>query len=453
MIAETHAAPRGFDVLGAREAWGGVWPLPLGMSNRTGRPALLTALALSLVLHVSAFGLARAIGEARVDAVTEARAEPSAPDVPSEPPPPEEEITPGLEKGAPAVVTWIGYEEYQEHLAELAPTDQAAFTSAPARGTPEAIAEAAEPDERLAEAPDEPTESPTELASGEHAAEPVAAFEATSSPEERPATPPREDASVPVADARETAAPLPAPEIDPPSRDAAEVVAAPTKSFSESPAAPVDQAEAAKHEEDARQEVAEEHSASTEHAVEARIEVRETEAPADPLRVPLPLALPVVSPPPAAAHGEPIPEDSTPSEKDSAATSTRDVPEVQWDNGKPLAREGLEIQPYSLRRHIEWDLKDILFSQLLNRGRWEGRVLRNPVVSLRFDRSGRAGDVRIIRPSGFKPLDEKYLATWMSRWTATGSRLGELAPDELTGALKIKIVFIAEPDASQSAGR
>ncbi len=414
------------------------------MSDRTRRPALLTALALSLVLHVSAFGLVRAIGDHR-DAVTEARADPLPAEVRSEPPPPpEEEITPGLEEGAPAVVTWIGYEEYEEHLAELARTEQAAFTSAPARGLPEAPAETPDPGEHLAEAPDKPAEAPAEVAGGASAAEPRAP-EATSAPEQRPAAPQPVEASAPDPGPRQTSAPI-EPPVDVPPGEAREVIAQPAPQSGESAEAPAEAVQAPA-------ESVEMHPARADAAAEPRVETRESEAAADPLRVPLPLARPLLSTPPPAAHGEPIPDDSTPSEKDSPATSTRDVPEVEWNNGKPIAREGLEIRPYSLRRHIEWDLKDILFSQQLNRGRWEGRVLRNPVVSLRFDRFGRAGDVRIIRPSGFRPLDEMYLTTWMARWTATGSRLGELGPNELTEALKIKIVFIAEPSAAEGAGR
>ena len=93
----------------------------------------------SLALHLSAFGLARTIAHWREVVVTELRAmEPEPPQAGEPSPPPEEdELRPGIEKGAPALATWIGYEEYKQHLAQLGETDQAAFTSAIARGLPE----------------------------------------------------------------------------------------------------------------------------------------------------------------------------------------------------------------------------------------------------------------------------------------------------------------------------
>lgn len=49
-----------------------------------------------------------------------------------EPPPEEERTRLGLDAENPSTMTWIGYEEYQEHLADLAETEQAAFTSSAA---------------------------------------------------------------------------------------------------------------------------------------------------------------------------------------------------------------------------------------------------------------------------------------------------------------------------------
>ena len=403
------------------------------MPRRTGPSAIILALAFSLVLHLSAFGLARAIGEGRVLSVTESRSpdDQSEPEPPPPTPPEEEEFSPGIEEGAKAVVTWIGYEEYEEHLAQLAQTEQAAFTSALARGVPDALSETPSPTEQITQMTHEtaPTMDAPPTSSPDEQPQPIETIaEIASTREEAQA------ASSPAVEDSAAAAPQPAPVpmLEP----------APT----ESPAiAPIESGPI---------EPVEVEPAETEPSVEENPAEREIQPSLDPFRVPLPLAMiqPMRQPPPSAPQGEPTPDNAAPSEKDSAATSTRDVPEVEWNNGKPMAREGLEIRPFSLERHIQWDSLDVLFGQRLNRGRWEGRIVRNPIVSIRFDRHGRVGEVKIIRPSGFKPLDEQYLAAWMARWTAAGARLNELAPGQLTNPIQFRLMFIDEPrPAARSA--
>lgn len=56
---------------------------------------------------------------------------------PDEAPPPEPEPALGLDAPSPTRFTWVGYAEYQEHLAALAEVEQAAFTDSPlAAGSP-----------------------------------------------------------------------------------------------------------------------------------------------------------------------------------------------------------------------------------------------------------------------------------------------------------------------------
>lgn len=404
--------------------------------------ALLLSLLASLTLHVSAIGVVHAMRQGRHASLTESRPPAEVPQV--EPHPQEEEpeeFTPGIERGAKAVVTWIGYEQYEEHLAQLSETDQAAFTSAVTRGVPDSTSRTPSPAEVAATAQadpltDKPSDrsAPTEVAAGESAVDPGE----TSPPESAPTrTQPRDVTASPPQRDHPPQPPL-APALEGEER-------APLEQPSREHAKP----------EDAQPEAP------------ARIEGQDDESPArqvvesaerDPLTIPVPLSVPLQpmrAPAPSAAQGEPTPHDAAPSEKDAAPTSTRPVPEIEWDSGKPLAREGMEIRPFPLYRHIMWDSRDVMFAQQLNRGRWEGRVLRNPIVSLRFDRYGRAGDVRIIRPSGYKPLDELYLKSWMARWTASDTRLAELAPDELTTPVQFKIIFISEapPPGAGSNGR
>lgn len=78
---------------------------------------------------------------------------------PDEEKPEEEETRLGLDVDTPSTLTWVGYEEYQEHIAALAEMDQAAFVdeiqaALPAEMFPEANAAAeVEPTQPTAESP------------------------------------------------------------------------------------------------------------------------------------------------------------------------------------------------------------------------------------------------------------------------------------------------------------
>jgi len=406
----------------------------------------------SLALHLSAFGLARTIRDWRQTAVTESRAaEPEAPAA-DDPSPDEEEFKPGIEKGAAALVTWIGYDEYKEHLAQLGETEQAAFTSAMARGIPESMSVEQVPPQQT---PPEEAESPA-LATGPEAAPPV---EATKIDEPRvsDAGPPaREVAEARGASDAESQATEAAPKVESialPVQPAEQIAPPPVESKTDE-AKPAEAAPESLPAESPVKGPEKEEPARIEperHPEQKKVdEASPSIAERSPSRLPMsvPTPLPGVAPTPISTpQGEPVDRDAAASEKDSSATSTKETPETKWNNGKPLAVEGMELQPYSLQRHIMLDSRDVLFSQQLNRGRWEGRVMRNPIVSMRFDRYGRVGDVRLIRPSGFAPLDQRYLMSWIARWTAVDKRLEQLGVDELTSPIEMKIVFIDEPKA------
>jgi hypothetical protein len=56
---------------------------------------------------------------------------------PAKPPPEtEDEVKLGIENSNESTMTWIGYDEYEEHLARLAEVEQAAFTDQPTGGPP-----------------------------------------------------------------------------------------------------------------------------------------------------------------------------------------------------------------------------------------------------------------------------------------------------------------------------
>lgn len=396
------------------------------MTIRVGPFPIAAALIASLALHLSAFGLVHGIRNWGGLPVTQARADESPQRPETSPPPEEDEIKLGIEDGAPAVVTWIGYDEYEEHLARLAQTEQAAFSSAIARGTPEAMSTEQAPPQQA------PATQPAEV---EPPAAPDQAGAKSAAPEEiASSSPAAQEAPRPAEAAPFDSFPLPpAP--------AERFVPQPREVEPQPQAEPID-------EPDEQGESPAPSQQPAERPLERPQAPSETVIEADPTLTPTtaPSPLPGVSPTPVSSpQGEPTPLDSTQSSKDSAATSTKQVPESKWDSGKPLAAEGLELRPYSLYRHITWDSHDVMFAQQLNRGRWDGRVVRNPIVSMRFDRHGRVGEARIIRPSGYAPLDQMYLKSWIARWTAAGEGLTQLKLDELTAPIQMKIVFIDEP--------
>lgn len=416
------------------------------------------ALVVSLALHLSAFGLARGIADWRQAVVTESRvAEPEAPAADEPPSPPdEEEFNPGIEKGAPALVTWIGYDEYEEHLAQLGETDQAAFTSAIARGAPDAMStEQVAPQQTPPEEVKAPASAPTLEVTP--ATQPPVLATKIDDPKTGEAAPPApevaeaqgfteaktqateiapevESVTLPVQPAEQTAP----PPIESKANEAKPAEAAPELPPAEAPVRGPGEDEPARIQPERQTE-----QSAPESQPHSTPEMNPS-----PFPMSVPTPLPGIAPTPVSTpQGEPVAKDAASSEKDSSATSTKKVPEIKWDNGQPLAAKGMELRPYSLQRHILWDSHDVMFAQQLNRGRWEGRVVRNPIVSMRFDRHGRVGEVKLIRPSGFAPLDDLYLKSWIARWTAVDKRLTELGPEELTSPIQMKIVFIDEPEA------
>ncbi len=95
------------------------------------RMPLLIGLAASLVAHaVVIIPLLTAVMTAQGQGRRlEARFEPE--DFRKLPPPSPPEVKLGLETATASTLTWIGYEEYEEHLAALSEVEQAAFTPYP----------------------------------------------------------------------------------------------------------------------------------------------------------------------------------------------------------------------------------------------------------------------------------------------------------------------------------
>lgn len=130
---------------------------------------------------------------------------------------------------------------------------------------------------------------------------------------------------------------------------------------------------------------------------------------------------------PAATPGEA--REAIPSEKESSATS---VDPVDWEPGRPVAAEGLDITPVV----PEWNISTRLSS-----------LPRNPVVQIEFAKDGRVRRVGFIgEGTGYRDVDGPLLDA-IYRWRAKGEALDRLpqGDPEATVSLTMRIVLVRPP--------
>ncbi|MHC4275010.1 MAG: energy transducer TonB [Planctomycetota bacterium] len=255
------------------------------MGARPSSRTLLLGLILSLLLHATVL-VPALIGVMTADPRGPGRLLARFdPDDFLEPPveQPDDTVQLGIDESTDSTMTWIGYDEYQEHLAALAETEQAAFTSSPAGGAP---AEAAASPAPAAE-PQPPDDAQPE--SGE-TTDPLAELEAWLEATEVGPGPPVGEPTNPDAQAQ--------------SLD--DILASLERMLSE--------------------------------AVEPQ--PRQETAPPQPLE-PEPPAQPTE----AEARPTPPGEPADPADQESDPTSTVEVPLDNIKLGKPLAAHGLRIKP------------------------------------------------------------------------------------------------------------
>jgi hypothetical protein len=108
--------------------------------------------------------------------------------------------------------------------------------------------------------------------------------------------------------------------------------------------------------------------------------------------------------------------DGAKSDKQSAATSVIDVPASLWKNGKPLAREGLNIKT----RRVE----------LTTLTQVSGSY-RNPQCDIYFDHTGKPVQVKIVESSGMKDAVDEPVVDTLYRWRASGKQISQLQPGQL----------------------
>ncbi len=242
---------------------------------------------------------------------------------------PEETLDLGLDVDSAATMTWIGYEEYQAHLAALADVEQAAFTLDPTPAGPTQETAAA----KAAEAP-----QPQEVVKpGE--------TEPPKKVEPQPTKPPAKGA----------------PKVDPKANKAQQ---------------------------------------------------KETTS---------------------TSKTDPDAREGDPSDRESDATSTIDVPLANIQIGKPLAARGLELKPARPR-----------FTTLIQLTVAPG----NPLCEMRFRRDGVPALARIVESSGDSRVDA-IIRSSLYRWRASGKPLQALSGKQ-TIKVQIRILLRRRPRPAKS---
>jgi hypothetical protein len=256
------------------------------MDARPSFRLLLLGLVVSLLLHATVL-VPALVGIMTADPLGPgrllARFDPEDFLEPPDEPPPDDAVQLGIDESTETTMTWIGYDEYQEHLAALAETEQAAFTSSTAGGTPAEPAASPAP-EAQPQPPDDAQPEPGQTT------DPLAELEAWLEATQLGPGPPVGEPTDPAAQAQ--------------SLD--DILASLERMLSEA----------------------------------AEPQPRQETAPPQPLEPQPPTQ-------PAEAQAQPTPpgEPADPADQESDPTSVVEVPLDNIKLGKPLAAQGLRIKP------------------------------------------------------------------------------------------------------------
>ena len=348
------------------------------------------------------------------------------PRTPEPPPPPEPdvvEVTPGIEGGSQTSMNWIGYDEYQEHLARLATQEQAAFDLEASGGGSRAATQEPQP---LPQGPEGQAPSLVDRAAvAEQPATVTPAPVAPTVPTPPAPTPPAVATTAPIEpQPAQPAQPEPAPALsvpgivpDPTATDRAPSTdpstappTAPDPNKPPEPAVPIP----SPAKPDATSAAAPKPApapAPIQPTAPAQVEKPGQERP----QVPPQVDAPGAATNPNADKAGPV-TDGAKSDKQSAATSVIDVPASLWKNGKPLAREGLNIKT----RRVE----------LTTLTQVSGSY-RNPQCDIYFDHTGKPVQVKIVESSGMKDAVDEPVVDTLYRWRASGKQISQLQPGQL----------------------
>lgn len=134
-----------------------------------------------------------------------------------------------------------------------------------------------------------------------------------------------------------------------------------------------------------------------------------------------------VPPSPQGAAGDAISRPGDLSDRESDPTSVIEVPEASWQNGRPLAANGITLRPVRPR-----------FTTL---SKLDG-IAQNPTGELVIGRDGVPQSARIVRTSGNRGVDDAIRAA-LFKWRASGTQLDRLKPGA-TVTIRLRLVMLVD---------
>lgn len=330
-------------------------------------------------------------------------------------------VEPGIDRSRAVTLTWVGFEDYREHIAMQSTVEQAAAAVVPGRATAASLGaqqdDAPPPPGSTAPSPPAPPEPAAVVAQADASREaPVEARDEPTTEAPAAAAPGRSEpagtesprpAGIPEPE------PRPVPTIADLLREALDALVknapAPLANESDPPGTP----------EPPRTE-----SPRAESAPAGGAPPRETrEAPRTPAAPSPPVGAPARPDRGGSGDGQP----GDPMDREATPTSLQ-VDYRALVQGRPLAREGLELLP-----------RAPTFTTLTRLT----AVPANPIVELSFDRRGVPEVCRIVRSSGYTDVDTS-VRTSLYRWRARGEALRDL---EGGRTIDIRIRIILNPGA------
>ncbi|MBC22693.1 MAG: hypothetical protein CMJ32_02095 [Phycisphaerae bacterium] len=316
----------------------------------------------------------------------------------------EEEITLGIDESEAATLTWIGYEQYQEHMAMLAEQEQAAMTleNVPA-----------------AEVVGPSTQAPAQATRMDQGRPLTQAQSAAEAPDQ-----PQEQEEPTNGGATKPALKLPPQAVEPTDPDVRKVL----PGTSEPAPASTNDGKTEDTSEEAPEEATE-----PEPAKKQPVEKTDTpsppadpgDAPSDQPEQPAPPQEPEAEPNEGAPKEAP-PAEGDPSEREADPTSIVDVPPSLWRNGRPLAAHGLTLMT---RRPRFTELTQITTTPT------------DPVCRIEFRSNGTVSSAKIIQSSGYTRLIDEPVLDSLYNWTARGDQLRTLGPNQVVRiTIRIRLI-------------
>ncbi len=345
----------------------------------------------------------------------------------------EEKLELGIDDSEASTLTWIGYKEYQEHMARLADVEQAELQAGsamplsggapaapdrpevtpqqPTEPTPETAQPSSEPSTTPAEQETPASNAPVEEQPIDSATGPKSTDKSDTPP------PPGGLPKLPEGPAPpgETSIPLQGVESKQPDEALPE-------STSEEQTPPVANPKPSESPASEKQEPKPE-------ATPQETKQTESKEPKPPVQPTPPVAPSKAGPGGTAGAGPPVP-DSSPArdetddklppkpdaaKSDSSATSTVKVPLKDWKKGKPIAASGLRLYP---RRPTFTALQGVTAGGS-----------KNLFVRFEFGSNGKPAKVTLVRGTGIMALDRTFTASFY-QWRASGKQLKKLKKGE-----------------------